>query len=65
MIHTDRLTRLFLALASIDTPSRQAAALSAYTKTQPEELGIRWREDGTGELIHGNAGNLYGYLPGA
>ena len=65
MIHTDRLTRLFLALASIDNPSRQEAAVSTYIKNQLDELGIRWREDGTGELIHGNAGNLYGYLPGA
>ena len=65
MIHTDRLTRLFLALVSIDNPSRQEAAVSTYIKTQLDELGIQWREDGTGAIIHGNAGNLYGYLPGA
>ena len=64
MIHTDRLTRLFLALVSIDNPSRQEAAVSTYIKTQLDELGIQWREDGTGAIIHGNAGNLYGYLPG-
>ena len=43
MIHTDRLTRLFLALASIDNPSRQEAAVSTYIKNQLDELGIRWR----------------------
>ena len=40
MIHTDRLTRLFLALVSIDNPSRQEAAVSTYIKTQLDELGI-------------------------
>ena len=40
MIHTDRLTRLFLALASIDNPSRQEAAVSTYIKNQLDELGI-------------------------
>ena len=64
MIHTDRLTRQFLTLASIDNPSRQEAAVSTYIKTQLDELSIQWCEDGTGEIIHGNAGNLYGYLPG-
>lgn len=64
MIHTDRLTRQFLTLASIDNPSRQEAAVSTYIKTQLDELSIQWREDGTGAIIHGNAGNLYGYLPG-
>ena len=45
MIHTDRLTRLFLALASIDNPSRQEAAVSTYIKNQLDELGIPYIAD--------------------
>jgi tripeptide aminopeptidase len=50
-----RLGDTFYSLVAIDSPSLQERL---------EALGVQTYEDGAGELIGGNCGNLYGFLPG-
>lgn len=54
----------FIRLAEIDSPPRQERALADYLLARCAELGVQLSEDDTGKEIGGNAGNLYGFLPG-
>ncbi len=60
----NRLWQTFQALIDIDSPTFGERALCDFLKTRLLELGVSVYEDGAGEQIGGNCGNLYGFLPG-
>jgi len=72
MIHSERLTRTFLALTAIDSETYHERAMADHLKECLTALGISVEEDGVGELLReesGNkephpAGNLIARLPG-
>lgn len=64
MIDRARLQALFTELAETDSPSRGERAVCDKIKEKLTLLGIKSHEDGTGNEIGGNAGNLYAYIEG-
>jgi tripeptide aminopeptidase len=57
-VSRERLRELFLALASIASPSRCERAVADVVKGTLVEMGLTVSEDGTGEVIGGDCGNL-------
>ena len=64
MIDAERVTRTFLDLVQINSPSKQERRLADYVKGRLVDLGMQVKEDDAGEKIGGNAGNVIGFLPG-
>ncbi|MFV0343788.1 MAG: M20/M25/M40 family metallo-hydrolase [Anaerocolumna sp.] len=64
MINRDRLVNEFFKLVAIDSVSFKERKMADVLKAYLKELGFTVYEDDAGEIYHGNAGNVYGYLPG-
>lgn len=58
MIDQKRLIGTFIDLVKINSPSKHERGIVDYLRPKLEELGFDVEEDGTGEKIGGNAGNL-------
>lgn len=63
-INQKRLINTFKQLVAIDSISRAEREMGDYVTQQLQELGLEVQEDNAGELIGGNCGNIYGFLPG-
>ena len=61
---TKRLIDTFSQLVSIDSPTFGERKMADEVSTRLALLGFELTEDQAGEAIGGNAGNIYGYLPG-
>lgn len=64
VINEERLTREFIRLAEISSPSFREREIADYLKQRLAELGLDVTEDGTGDRIGGDTGNVFGFLPG-
>jgi tripeptide aminopeptidase len=64
MINKDRLYATFMELCAIDSEPTRERLLADHLKERLSELGFTVTEDGTGEQIGGNAGNLFARLAG-
>lgn len=63
-INEERITREFIRLAEIASPSFRERELADYIKYRFAQLGIDAMEDDTGDKIGGDCGNIYARLPG-
>ena len=63
-VEEERLTDLFLELINIDGISLSERAVADYIIQRLEKQNIKVEEDGTGNKIRGNTGNLIITLPG-
>lgn len=63
-LNEKRITDTFVKLTAIDSPSYRERQMADYLKAVYEELGITLTEDDTAPLFGGNAGNLFGRVPG-
>jgi len=63
-IDEKRLTREFIKLAEIASPSFREREIADYLKHRLAGLGLDVAEDDTGARIGGNAGNIYACLSG-
>jgi tripeptide aminopeptidase len=63
MINERRLIDLFLNLIKIDAPAMNERNVIDWTRSYLEEMGLEIIEDGAGNKIGGNAGNLIATLP--
>jgi len=63
-VNEERITREFIRLAEIDSPSFRERELADYVKYRFAQLGIEVMEDDTGDKIGGDCGNIYARLPG-
>lgn len=64
MINEERLVSLFLRLCQINSPALQERAVIDWTKGYLESAGFELTEDGAGERIGGNAGNVIAWRRG-
>jgi tripeptide aminopeptidase len=64
MVNKARLVEEFCSLAAVDALSYQEREIADRLKSSLEELGFDVKEDAAGKNYSGNAGNVYGYLPG-
>ncbi len=64
MINKDRLVNEFCKLVSIDSVSFKEREMADVLKGYLKDLGFFVLEDKAGEFYKGEAGNVYGYLPG-
>lgn len=64
MIHRERILQEFMELVTITSSSRQEREIADVLKRKLTEAGLLVEEDGVGEKIGGNAGNLIARLPG-
>ncbi|NLN06313.1 MAG: M20/M25/M40 family metallo-hydrolase [Firmicutes bacterium] len=65
MVNKERLVQTFLEIVRVNSQTKKERALADYLKTKLQELGLTVTEDGAGEAIGGNAGNVIGILEGA
>ncbi|MGD0622817.1 MAG: M20/M25/M40 family metallo-hydrolase [Thermacetogeniaceae bacterium] len=63
-INVERLTREFIRLAEIASPSFRERQIADYLKHRLAGFGLDVAEDDTGGRIGGDAGNIYACLPG-
>ena len=63
-INEERLTREFIRLAEIASPSFREREIADYLKQRLAGLGLEVTEDDTGSRIGGDTGNIYACLPG-
>lgn len=63
-IQTDRLVRHFMDLVAIDSPTCGERQMADRLTADLRALGFTVEEDDAAVKLGGNAGNLYGYLPG-
>ncbi len=61
----DRLSEIFISLASIPSPSRSERVVADCVMSYLKSTGVTVHEDGTGEAISGDCGNLWCTVPGA
>lgn len=54
----------FTKLVAIDSPSYNEREMGDYVKNKLQSLGMIVVEDGAGEMIGGNCGNIYGFMNG-
>ena len=54
----------FTELVSIEVHSRQERAIADVLTKKLKDVGLTVTEDHAGEILGGNAGNLYAFLPG-
>lgn len=64
LINEKKLIQLFLEFAGIDSVSFKERQLADTLKAKLKELNIEPKEDNAGEILGGNAGNVFGYLKG-
>lgn len=64
MINRDRLVKRFIQMAEISSVSGQEGNLRDFLKKEYCERGLDVYEDGTGQLLNGNCGNLLIKIPG-
>ncbi len=64
MADLDRLTRTFLELLQINSPSKNERGVADYVKPRLSALGFEVHEDNAGRLIGGNAGNIIAFKKG-
>lgn len=64
MIRKERVTETFVELAKIDSISLEERKMADVLKKKLENLGFTVEEDQAGDVIGGNAGNLYAYRSG-
>ena len=64
MINRTRIIDTFSAMVGIDSLSFKERQMADHVTAHLTELGFTVKEDNAGEQIGGNAGNIYGYLPG-
>lgn len=64
MMNRDRILTEFMELVSITCSTRKEREIADVLKVKLAEAGLAVEEDGTGEKIGGNAGNLIARLPG-
>lgn len=64
MINKERLYATFMELCAIDSEPTRERLLADHLKERLSGLGFAVTEDGTGEKIGGNAGNIFARLPG-
>lgn len=64
LIESARLKEIFLDLVRIDSLSRRERDVAMRLVRELEGAGLRCRFDNAGEKVHGNCGNLIGYLGG-
>ncbi len=64
MDKNQRLLEGFFELVKVDCPTRQEAEIAALLTKKLQDLGFSVEEDNAGELIGGNANNLFAYLKG-
>lgn len=64
MINRQRLSELFIKLTSFDSASFNEREICDYLKQKLANLGLHVFEDGAGNLIGGNSGNIYAKLQG-
>ncbi len=65
MINRQRLVDTFTSLVPIDSLTRGERAMADELSARLRALGLEPREDGTGKLIGGTAGNLVCRVPGS
>lgn len=63
-MNTQRLIDTFFELVSIDSPSHGERQMCDHLKKILTDLGLELYEDNAGDILGGNCGNLYGFLPG-
>lgn len=59
-----RIIEEFKELVSIEVYSRKERAIADVLKKKLTDLGLTVTEDGAGEILGGDTGNLYAVLPG-
>ncbi len=64
MIQTQAMIDEFCELVCIDSPSQQEAEVNAFISERLGAMGLAPRDDGAGERIGGNAGNIIAHVPG-
>jgi tripeptide aminopeptidase len=64
MANRERLTKTFLDLLQINSPSKSERGIADYVKSRLSELGFEVQEDDTGTRIGGNAGNVIAFRRG-
>lgn len=60
----ERIRREFAELVGFDSVSLNERETADRLRARLEELGFAVEEDGAGEVLGGNAGNLHAWLPG-
>lgn len=63
-INQVKLAEAFAALVEVDNPSYGEREMAMVLTDRLQNLGLTVEEDNAWELLGGNAGNLYAYLPG-
>ena len=64
MANKDRLTRVFLDLLSINSPSRNERGVADYVKAKFAGLGFEVEEDDAASQVEGTAGNIIAFKRG-
>ena len=64
MIDRQRMLNRFIDMVETDNSAGQELAVSRKIRRMLAEVGVELEEDRAGEHFRGNAGNLYGYIPG-
>ncbi len=60
----ERLHETFAALCRIESPSRHERACADWVAAQLRSMGLQVEEDGSGEAVASDAGNLLARIPG-
>lgn len=64
MIDRQRMLERFVDLVETDNSTGQEQAVSRKLREMLAQVGVTMTEDDAGPKVGGNAGNLYGYIPG-
>ena len=64
MIDRQRMLNRFIGVVETDNSAGQEPLASRKIPRILAEAGMEVKEDRAGEHFSGNAGNLYGYIPG-
>ncbi len=64
MVNKKRLTEEFCRLTAIDSVTYREREMADHLKRVFSSMNIELKEDNTGRIYNGNAGNLYGYIEG-
>lgn len=63
-VNAERLQQEFCRLVEVDSVSFQERKMADVLKKKLQILGAEVYEDEAAEILHSEAGNVYGYLPG-
>ncbi len=64
MLNKNNILNTFSHLVSVDSPSKGERQMCDYIKSRLDDLGVKYEEDNTGDIIGGNCGNLYAFVDG-